>query len=92
MDDDYAWLKEEAKHLTMAPSAYLKRNCYVTCEVDEKPLPLAIEEFGAERICLATDFPHFGVNIRAPYRYSRNEPTSAKSTKSSSSAAILPVC
>ena len=59
MDDDYAWLKEEAKHLTMAPSAYLKRNCYVTCEVDEKPLPLAIEEFGAERICLATDFPHF---------------------------------
>ena len=29
MDDDYAWLKEEAKHLTMAPSAYLKRNCYV---------------------------------------------------------------
>jgi predicted TIM-barrel fold metal-dependent hydrolase len=60
MDDDYEWFKDnQAKDFTMLPSEYIRRNCYVTCEADEKRLPAAIEELGAERICLATDYPHF---------------------------------
>lgn len=59
MDDDYEAYKDfEAKHLTMKPSEYIRRNCYVTCEIDEKYLPMAIDEIGEERICLATDYPH----------------------------------
>ena len=59
MDEDYEWVKDrDAKHLTMLPSEYIKRNCYVTCEADEKRLAMAIEEIGEERICLATDYPH----------------------------------
>ena len=45
MDDDYEWVRDgEASHLKMPPSEYIRRNCYVTCEVDEKLLPMAISE------------------------------------------------
>ncbi len=64
MDDDYEWARERptltgADRIAMPPSEYVKRNCYVTCEVDEKLLPVAIGEIGADHICLATDYPHF---------------------------------
>jgi predicted TIM-barrel fold metal-dependent hydrolase len=60
MDDDYEWLKNDhAKHLTMLPSEYIKRNCWVTCEADEKFLKLGVEELGEDRICFATDYPHY---------------------------------
>ena len=39
MDDDYEWAKDFSQltgHLSMAPSEYVKRNCYVTCEADER--------------------------------------------------------
>ena len=64
MDDDYEWAKElpaltGAECITMPPSEYVRRNCYVTCEADERLLPLAVDEIGADHICLATDYPHF---------------------------------
>ncbi len=60
MDEDYEWVKDDqAKHLSVPPSEYVRRNCYVTCEADEKRLALAVEELGPDRICLATDYPHF---------------------------------
>jgi predicted TIM-barrel fold metal-dependent hydrolase len=59
MDDDYEFVKtDRAAHLTMAPSAYVRRNCYVTCEVDEPMLPLGLQELGEDRVCLASDYPH----------------------------------
>jgi predicted TIM-barrel fold metal-dependent hydrolase len=59
MDEYYEWVKEtDAKHLTMLPSEYIKRNCYVTCEADEKRLSEAIEEIGEDHVLLATDYPH----------------------------------
>jgi predicted TIM-barrel fold metal-dependent hydrolase len=64
MDDDWAWASEYAEEtggvaLTMAPSEYIKRNCYVTCEADERYLANAVAELGADHICMATDYPHF---------------------------------
>lgn len=60
MDDDYEWAKDGlAKHLSMPPSEYVRRNCYVTCEADEVLLSLAIAEIGEDHVCLATDYPHF---------------------------------
>lgn len=60
MDDDYEWVKEtHATHLSMLPSEYVRRNCYFTCEADERLLAIAIEEVGEERFCMATDYPHF---------------------------------
>ena len=64
MDDDYEWAKKHpretgADRVTMPPSEYAKRNCYVTCEADEKRLQPAIEELGEDHILMATDYPHF---------------------------------
>lgn len=60
MDEDYEWVRDDqAKHLSAPPSEYVRRNVYVTCESDEKRLSLAIEELGEDRICMATDYPHF---------------------------------
>jgi len=60
MDEDFGWVNDgPASHLTMTPGEYLKRNVYVTCEADEKILGVAVQELGEERICMATDYPHF---------------------------------
>ena len=60
MDDDFENLKEDfAPHLTMEPSEYVKRNCYFTCEADEKLLPMALDEVGETHVLMATDYPHF---------------------------------
>ena len=44
MDDDYEVIKDAGMcpQLSMLPSEYVKRNCYITCESDEKWLPLAL--------------------------------------------------
>jgi uncharacterized protein len=61
MDDDYEILKDEgfAPGLDAFPSEYVRRNCYITCESDEKMLPLALQEVGESHVCMATDYPHF---------------------------------
>ena len=45
--------------ITLAPSEYFRRQCYVTCEPDDETLPHAIEAVGADRIVFSTDYPHF---------------------------------
>lgn len=60
MDEDFGWVNDaSASHLSMLPGEYIKRNVWVTCEADEKRLAMAIEEIGEDRICMATDYPHF---------------------------------
>lgn len=62
MDDDYEWAKDFSQlsgMLSMPPSEYVKRNCYVTCEADEKDLSRSIAEIGEDRVLMATDYPHF---------------------------------
>lgn len=61
MDDDYEILKDHgfAPDLQAFPSEYVRRNCYITCESDEKLLPIALAEIGESHVCMATDYPHF---------------------------------
>lgn len=44
--------------LTMAPSEYFKRQCYVSVEPDEAPARHMIAELGSDRIVFSTDYPH----------------------------------
>jgi len=44
--------------LSMLPSAYFKRQCYVALDVDEEPAVTAINEIGAEYFVVSTDYPH----------------------------------
>jgi predicted TIM-barrel fold metal-dependent hydrolase len=43
----------------MAPSEYVKRNCYFTCETDEGDMTPSLKEVGEDHILMATDYPHF---------------------------------
>ncbi|TMH14723.1 MAG: hypothetical protein E6H70_12700 [Betaproteobacteria bacterium] len=45
--------------LRMAPSEYIRRNCYVTCEADEPDLRRPVAEIGEDHILMASDYPHF---------------------------------
>jgi hypothetical protein len=65
MDDDHKFTDGEIfkqhgmgqiEHL---PSYYMKKNCFYTCESDEKYLGRAIEEMGLSQILFASDYPHF---------------------------------
>src|SRR5947208_9259696 len=44
--------------LTMAPSEYFKRQCWVSVEPDETPARYVIEEIGSDQIVFSTDYPH----------------------------------
>ena len=47
-----------APELTMAPSDYFKRQCFVSVECDEEPVRHVIDAIGDDRIVFSTDFPH----------------------------------
>jgi len=62
MDDDWEWAKDFPQitgGLKMAPSEYVKRNCFVTCEADEGDMTQSLKEVGEDHILMATDYPHF---------------------------------
>jgi uncharacterized protein len=62
MDDDWEWAKDFPQisgAMKRAPSEYIRRNCWVTCEADEGDLARPIAEIGEDRILMATDYPHF---------------------------------
>ena len=44
--------------VTMAPSAYFKRQCYTSVEPDEEPVKGVIEQLGNNFILFSTDYPH----------------------------------
>jgi predicted TIM-barrel fold metal-dependent hydrolase len=59
MDEHWEWLGDVyAKELTMAPSEYFKRQCFVSVECDEEPVKHVIDAIGDDRIVFSTDFPH----------------------------------
>ena len=47
-----------ANDLTMPPSEYFARQCYVSADADEAMLAPVIELLGDERIVFSTDYPH----------------------------------
>jgi predicted TIM-barrel fold metal-dependent hydrolase len=44
--------------LTMAPSEYFKRQCWISVEPDEIPARHLIEDFGCDQLVFSTDYPH----------------------------------
>jgi uncharacterized protein len=44
--------------LTMAPSEYFKRQCFISIEPDEAPARHTIEELGCDHLVFSTDYPH----------------------------------
>ena len=48
----------DAPYLTMEPSEYFKRQCWISSEVDESGTANVAEVLGSERIVLGSDYPH----------------------------------
>ncbi|HTW52200.1 MAG TPA: amidohydrolase family protein [Stellaceae bacterium] len=46
------------RQLSMAPSAYFKRQCYIALDVDEEPAVHAVNDLGAEYFVVSSDYPH----------------------------------
>jgi predicted TIM-barrel fold metal-dependent hydrolase len=44
--------------LPMKPSAYFRRNCFVSVEADEATVSLYIDWFGDDNVVFSTDYPH----------------------------------
>jgi uncharacterized protein len=58
---DEGWEREGdiwAKDLTMRPSDYFKRQCFVSVEPDEDGVKYVIDYIGADRLVFSTDYPH----------------------------------
>jgi len=58
LDEHFEWLGDiYARELSMAPSAYFARQCFVSVECDETPIADALGSVGANLV-FSTDFPH----------------------------------
>ena len=59
LDEHWEWVgRYEAPELTMPPSAYFQRNCFVSCEADEAVARHYFEDFGDDNVVFSTDYPH----------------------------------
>ena len=59
MDDDFEFMKHGFSDLKTLPSELIKRNVWVTCEADERPMNRVFEEFPESHVLMATDYPHY---------------------------------
>lgn len=59
LDEHYEWVgRYEARELTLRPSEYFRRSCFLSVEADEEPARQYIEWFGDENLVFSTDYPH----------------------------------
>jgi len=60
LDHHYEIFRWEVPQLTMKPSEYFKRQCWISFDPDESTLKLTAESplVGADRIIWASDYPH----------------------------------
>ncbi|MBM3221181.1 MAG: amidohydrolase [Candidatus Rokubacteria bacterium] len=60
MDEHYEWLGDTTfgRALTMEPSKYFTRQCFVSVECDEDPIKGVHDSMGVANVVFSTDFPH----------------------------------
>lgn len=59
LDEHWEWVGDlYAPDLSMKPSEYFKRQCFVSAECDEAPIKGVVEQVGDQSIVFSTDFPH----------------------------------
>jgi predicted TIM-barrel fold metal-dependent hydrolase len=60
LDHHYEIFRWEVPQLTMKPSEYFKRQCWISFDPDESTLKLTAQSplVGADRIIWASDYPH----------------------------------
>src|SRR5271166_1994623 len=59
LDDQWEKFGPGCEHqLSMLPSEYFKRQCYIALDVDEEPAVDVVNKMGAEYFVVSSDYPH----------------------------------
>ncbi len=58
MDALYAGALRVTMPLREPPSVYVRRQCWIAADPDERFLPAVVEAVGEDRLLWASDFPH----------------------------------
>src|SRR5437773_1113663 len=59
LDDQWEKFGPGCEHqLSMLPSEYFKRQCYIALDVDEEPAGDVVNKMGADYFVVSTDYPH----------------------------------
>jgi predicted TIM-barrel fold metal-dependent hydrolase len=59
LDDQWEKFGPGCEHqLSMMPSEYFKRQCYIARDVDEEPAVDVVSKLGAEYFVVSSDYPH----------------------------------
>ncbi len=59
LDDQWEKFGPGCEHqLSMLPSEYFKRQCYIALDVDEEPAVDVVNKMGADFFVVSTDYPH----------------------------------
>jgi predicted TIM-barrel fold metal-dependent hydrolase len=59
MDEQYERdVQEDKLEITMLPSEYVRRQCYVVADSDETTAPFALEVLDSKHVVWGSDFPH----------------------------------
>jgi predicted TIM-barrel fold metal-dependent hydrolase len=58
MDDEVKANPQERRWLSLLPSEYFQRQCWISFEPDDPTLPRLADMIGPDRILWASDFPH----------------------------------
>ncbi|MHB8621584.1 MAG: amidohydrolase family protein, partial [Chloroflexota bacterium] len=71
----------EVSYLSALPSEYFARQCYVTCDPDEKNIDRVVARFGDDKILFASDYPHWDAIIPGHVAELRENPTLSEAAK-----------
>jgi predicted TIM-barrel fold metal-dependent hydrolase len=63
MDNKFNGLTQMVLPLSMKPSEYFQRQCWIGMDSDEKVLPAIVPLIGADKLFFASDFPHADAHI-----------------------------
>jgi predicted TIM-barrel fold metal-dependent hydrolase len=59
LDEHHEWVGwYEARDLTLKPSDYFRRQCFVSVDADEETVRHFVDWFGDENLVFSTDYPH----------------------------------
>jgi predicted TIM-barrel fold metal-dependent hydrolase len=59
LDEHWEWVgRHEVPSLTMKPSEYFRRNCWLAVEADEESVKYYVDAYGDDNLVFSTDYPH----------------------------------
>ena len=58
LDHEYKIQMHKHRHLTLSPTEYFQRQCWISMDPDDHMAPWIASELGADKILWASDYPH----------------------------------